>query len=72
MLQLYRDILRACRRFHWTDHNGEMWGRVLARNARYEFEQARHEKVRTMKMKRGQDSMDTTQLTVTDHDRILK
>eukprot|EP01138_Halocafeteria_seosinensis_P015410 gb/GECG01015727.1/.p1 GENE.gb/GECG01015727.1/~~gb/GECG01015727.1/.p1 ORF type:complete len:139 (+),score=18.34 gb/GECG01015727.1/:1-417(+) len=43
VLQLYRDILRACRRFHWQDHNGELWGHVLARNARHEFEQARYE-----------------------------
>lgn len=42
-LRLYRDILRTCKRFTFPNEQGEPWGVVLARSARAEFEQARHE-----------------------------
>lgn len=44
-IQLYRDILRACRHFHWCNDKGEPWNEVLRKNARKEFEEARHERV---------------------------
>mmetsp|Transcript_8246 Transcript_8246/g.25515 ORF Transcript_8246/g.25515 Transcript_8246/m.25515 type:complete len:92 (+) Transcript_8246:50-325(+) len=43
-IRLYRDILRACRHFHWCNDKGEPWNEILRRNARKEFEEARHEK----------------------------
>ena len=42
-LQLYRDILRLARRFHWCNEKGEPWSVVLRLNARKEFEQSRSE-----------------------------
>jgi hypothetical protein len=43
-LKLYRDILRATRMFTWPNEKGEIWGDILRKNARYEFEQARYER----------------------------
>jgi hypothetical protein len=37
-LRLYRDILRAARRFNFPDAEGRPWGSVLAASARAEFE----------------------------------
>jgi hypothetical protein len=37
-LRLYRDILRAARRFNFPDAQGRPWGTVLAASARAEFE----------------------------------
>mmetsp|Transcript_42812 Transcript_42812/g.167295 ORF Transcript_42812/g.167295 Transcript_42812/m.167295 type:complete len:94 (+) Transcript_42812:171-452(+) len=37
-IRLYRDILRTCRAFTWTNEAGERWGVVLAKSARKEFE----------------------------------
>ena len=37
-LRLYRDILRASRRFNFPDPQGRPWGAVLAASARSEFE----------------------------------
>jgi hypothetical protein len=42
-LRLYRDILRASRSFFWRNEKGDLWSDVLKKNARQEFEQARHE-----------------------------
>jgi len=42
-LKLYRDIIRACKRFTWRNEKGEVWGNVLKRSARKEFEAGRHE-----------------------------
>jgi len=46
-LALYRDCLRAARRFHWANDKGEPWSDVLKKSARKEFEEARTERVRT-------------------------
>jgi 3-methyladenine DNA glycosylase Tag len=43
-LKLYRDIIRACRLFNFKNEAGERWSTVLQKNARKEFEQARHER----------------------------
>ena len=43
-IQLYRDILRACRGFHWCDEEGVPWSEKLRKSARKEFEEARHER----------------------------
>mmetsp|Transcript_7498 Transcript_7498/g.31030 ORF Transcript_7498/g.31030 Transcript_7498/m.31030 type:complete len:94 (-) Transcript_7498:104-385(-) len=43
-IRLYRDILRTCKHFHWCNEHGEPWNQVLRRNARKEFEEARHER----------------------------
>lgn len=43
-IHLYRDILRACKMFTWRNEKGIPWSLILKQNARYEFEQARHEK----------------------------
>jgi hypothetical protein len=40
-LRLYRDILRAARRFNFPDAQGRPWGAVLASSARAEFESNR-------------------------------
>eukprot|EP01036_Dinobryon_divergens_P025655 gene25655-34228_t len=42
-LKLYRDILRATKLFTWPNEKGELWSEILRKNARREFEQARHE-----------------------------
>jgi len=43
-LRLYRDILRSSRLFVWANADGEPWSNVIRKNARKEFEQARHER----------------------------
>jgi Complex 1 protein (LYR family) len=43
-LKLYRDILRASRKFTWSNQQGEKWSRILQVNARKEFEQASFER----------------------------
>lgn len=42
------EILRTSGRFYWPNDKGEPWRDVLRREARKEFEAARHEKVRTI------------------------
>ncbi|VEU40203.1 unnamed protein product [Pseudo-nitzschia multistriata] len=42
-LSLYREILRTARAFHWCDEEGRPWNERLRREARREFEAARHE-----------------------------
>lgn len=42
---VYAEILRTCGRFYWPNDKGEPWRDVLRREARKEFEAARHEKV---------------------------
>mmetsp|Transcript_49360 Transcript_49360/g.73609 ORF Transcript_49360/g.73609 Transcript_49360/m.73609 type:complete len:114 (-) Transcript_49360:1016-1357(-) len=42
-LSLYREILRTCRAFHWTDEKGQAWSHRLKEQARMEFEQSREE-----------------------------
>eukprot|EP00742_Colponemidia_sp_Colp-10_P012631 GILJ01014214.1.p1 GENE.GILJ01014214.1~~GILJ01014214.1.p1 ORF type:complete len:103 (-),score=9.42 GILJ01014214.1:181-489(-) len=42
-LRLYRDILRACRKFTWANEQGEPWGEVIKKSTRAEFEAARNE-----------------------------
>ncbi len=44
-IQLYRDILRGCNRFHWADKDGTQWSQRLKESARKEFEEAREEQV---------------------------
>lgn len=44
MLSLYRDVLRTCRVFYWSNDQGVPWCRVLRESARREFEEARQEK----------------------------
>ncbi len=44
-IQLYRDILRGCKRFHWADEDGAQWSHRLKESARREFEEAREEHV---------------------------
>jgi predicted DsbA family dithiol-disulfide isomerase len=41
-LALYRQTLRACRLFEWTDEHGTEWRKRLEQSARSEFEQSRH------------------------------
>ena len=43
-LHLYRDILRASKYFTWRQTTGELWSDILKKNARKEFEEARHER----------------------------
>mmetsp|Transcript_18893 Transcript_18893/g.57402 ORF Transcript_18893/g.57402 Transcript_18893/m.57402 type:complete len:92 (-) Transcript_18893:243-518(-) len=43
-LSLYRDCLRAAKRFHWANEKGEPWNEILRRSARQEFEEARFER----------------------------
>lgn len=43
-LRLYREILRTAKHFTWVNEKGEVWGDVLKRSARSEFEAARHER----------------------------
>ena len=42
-LRLYRDILRECRYYEWSDEHGKRWADLLRESARKEFEQARYE-----------------------------
>jgi hypothetical protein len=42
-LSLYRDILRAAKHFHWTDHMGQPWNKQLKEQARKEFEESTKE-----------------------------
>ena len=42
-LSLYREILRTAKHFHWADSNGKPWNEQLKKQARKEFEEARHE-----------------------------
>jgi len=44
VLNLYRDVLRTCRAFYWSNDKGIPWSRVLRESARKEFEQARTER----------------------------
>ncbi|KAJ7298619.1 hypothetical protein O6H91_02G068400 [Diphasiastrum complanatum] len=44
VFSLYRDVLRACRLFLWTNEKGVPWREVLRVSAREEFENTRHEK----------------------------
>jgi hypothetical protein len=43
-IQLYRDILKGCKGFHWCDKDGVPWSQKLKESARREFEEAREEK----------------------------
>lgn len=43
------EILRTSGRFYWPNDKGEPWRDVLRREARKEFEAARHEKVRPIR-----------------------
>ena len=43
ILILYRDVLKMTRRFTWANEDGQSWRDILARTARSEFEQIRHE-----------------------------
>jgi len=43
-IRLYREILRACKHFHWCDEKGEPWNQLLRKSARKEFEEARYER----------------------------
>jgi hypothetical protein len=43
VLSLYRDVLRTCRTFYWSNDQGIPWCRVLRESARKEFEQGRNE-----------------------------
>lgn len=47
-LKLYRDILRATRLFTWNNEQGMPWAEILRKNARKEFETARHERDPTL------------------------
>ncbi|CAM9903614.1 unnamed protein product, partial [Discosporangium mesarthrocarpum] len=42
-IQLYREIMRSAKHFHWCNDKGEPWNRILRESARREFEQARYE-----------------------------
>eukprot|EP00029_Vermamoeba_vermiformis_P003182 TRINITY_DN13561_c0_g1_i1.p1 TRINITY_DN13561_c0_g1~~TRINITY_DN13561_c0_g1_i1.p1 ORF type:complete len:104 (+),score=4.25 TRINITY_DN13561_c0_g1_i1:47-358(+) len=44
VLQLYRDILKGCRKFQFPNEKGELWSRVLQKSARGEIEASRFEK----------------------------
>jgi hypothetical protein len=44
VLQLYRDILKSCRKFQFPNEKGELWSGVLRKSARGEIESARYEK----------------------------
>ena len=61
-LSLYRDCLRAARRFHWTNDKGEPWNEILKKNARREFEEARFET----------DPLLVTRMLVTGRDALQK
>ena len=62
-LKLYRDILRATKLFTWPNEKGQLWSEILQKNARREFEQARHEsdpKIITKLLFVGRDCMNQT------------
>jgi Complex 1 protein (LYR family) len=42
-LSLYREILRTCKHFHWTDELRQPWNERLRQQARKEFDESRHE-----------------------------
>ena len=71
-IKLYRDILRASRKFIWTNPQGELWSSIIKINARKEFEQARFERD-TLIVARllfvGRDCLNTTleKLSVTNN-----
>ncbi|KAL0491318.1 hypothetical protein AKO1_009927 [Acrasis kona] len=43
-LKLYREVLRTCRMFTWSDENGRPWGLTIKNSARTEFEMSKQEK----------------------------
>ena len=43
-LSLYRDVLRTCRAFYWSNDKGIPWRKILQESARKEFEIGRMEK----------------------------
>ena len=42
-LSLYREILRTCKHFHWTDDQRQPWNERLRLQARKEFDESRNE-----------------------------
>jgi hypothetical protein len=60
-IHLYRDILRTCKHFHWTDEQKRPWSQVLKENARKEFEQSRYE----------EDPLVVARLLVTGRDCVM-
>ena len=37
VLRLYREVLKFCNEFYWTNEKGEVWRDVLRESARKEF-----------------------------------
>ena len=73
-LSLYRDILRASRRFHWADELGRPWRDRVLESARLEFEQSRRE-TDTLIIARllvvGRDCLNETLFKIDDAERKI-
>lgn len=42
-LRLYREVVKFCGEFDWTNTDGRVWRDILRENARKEFEESREE-----------------------------
>jgi hypothetical protein len=42
-LRLYRDLLKICKRFTWTNNDGILWSKVLKESVQTEFRQSKYE-----------------------------
>lgn len=41
-LLLYRDVIRACKKFYWRSQSGKEWSEILLKSARKEFDEYRN------------------------------
>lgn len=74
-LKLYRDILRASRRFTWNNAQGEKWSKVLQMNARKEFEQASFERdpeILARLLMVGREALDKTMEKVFNKAKVIE